>query len=154
MPRSEDHFVPDPRVEATLAVIAATLAGEAVQPEQAEMAELSLILAEQRPAPRPQFTAGLDARVQRRFAVTAPEPGSRRRHRRRWLYAPGAVVGAAAATAVVIALAGGGLGAGSRPPLPEGTAVPSMAAGKSAPAATGPRSGFAAAPSHESLQGH
>ena len=52
----------------TLEVIDATLAGEAVEPEYAELAELTLILAGQRPVPRPAFTDALDDRVARRFA--------------------------------------------------------------------------------------
>jgi Domain of unknown function (DUF4349) len=103
----DDHLDPEPATEEALAVIDATLAGEAVEPEHAALAELTLILAEQRPNPRPEFTAALDERVRRRFAVSPADAGRRRRARRRWLYAPGAMVGAAAAVAVVIVAAGG-----------------------------------------------
>jgi hypothetical protein len=89
----------------TLEVIDATLAGEAVEPEYAELAELTLILAGQRPVPRPAFTDALDDRVARRFARSpAPTP---RRARRRWLFAPGAAVGVVAAVVAVIVVSGG-----------------------------------------------
>lgn len=140
MRRSEDPFSGDPEVEAALAVIDATLAGDPVEPEHAEIAELTLILAEQRPVPRPQFTAALDLSVQRRFAPPGPEGGSARHRRRRWLFAPGAMVGAAAAVAAVIVLAGGGHEA-SGPQLPVRTALPNTAAGKSAHTTTSARSG-------------
>ena len=55
----------------TLEVIDATLAGEAVEPEHAELAELTLILAGQRPVPSAAFTDALDERVARRFARAA-----------------------------------------------------------------------------------
>jgi len=55
----------------TLEVIDATLAGEAVEPEYAELAELTLILAGQRPVPTPAFSDALDDRVARRFARSA-----------------------------------------------------------------------------------
>jgi uncharacterized protein DUF4349 len=89
----------------SLEVIDATLAGEAVQPEYAELAELTLILAGQRPVPDGDFTAALDDRVARRFErPSSPTP---RRVRRRWLFAPGAALGALAAVVAVIVVAGG-----------------------------------------------
>ncbi len=89
----------------TLEVIDATLAGEAVEPEYAELAELTLILAGQRPAPSIEFASGLDARVARRFSST-PAVGARRA-RRWWLYTPGIAFAAAAAVAIVVAIGAG-----------------------------------------------
>src|SRR5947209_4994652 len=58
----------DPEIEAYLDVIDATLAGEPVDPEQAELAELVVMVASERPSPRAGFSEALDARVGRRFA--------------------------------------------------------------------------------------
>ena len=64
-----------------LEVIDATLAGEAVEPEYADLAELTLILAGQRPVPSTAFAAELDERVARRFSRPAPAPARRQRRR-------------------------------------------------------------------------
>jgi uncharacterized membrane protein (Fun14 family) len=101
----------DPAAEAALAVIDATLAGEAVEPEQAELAELTLILTDERPAPSEGWADALDQRVGSRFARRQPPPGSGAgpsRRRRFWLYAPGAAVGLAAAVVAVVLLTSGG----------------------------------------------
>lgn len=99
----------DEEPQRALAVIDETLAGEAVAPEDAELAELTLILAGQRPEPSAAFTAVLDQRVARRFA--APAAGGARapmgKRRRSWLYAPGAAFALAAAAAVVIVVSSG-----------------------------------------------
>jgi len=89
----------------SLEVIDATLAGEAVQPEYAELAELTLILAGQRPIPQEDFTTALDEQVARRFA--RPSSRTPRRVRWRWLFTPGAALGALAAVVAVIVVAGG-----------------------------------------------
>jgi hypothetical protein len=92
-----------------LEVIDATLAGEAVEPEHAALAELTLILAGQRPEPDPTFVAALDDRVARRFVRPArPAPAAPGRIRRRWLYGPVAAVGIAAAVAVAFVGSNGG----------------------------------------------
>jgi Domain of unknown function (DUF4349) len=91
----------------SLEVIDATLAGEVVEPEYAELAELTLILAGQRPIPEQDFTRALDEQVARRF-VRPSRPTPRRL---RWLSIPGAALGALAAVVAVVVLAGGsGLG--------------------------------------------
>ena len=114
----------------SLEVIDATLAGEAVQPEYAELAELTLILAGQRPVPDGDFSAALDDRVARRFArPSSPTP---RRVRRRWLFAPGAALGALAAVIAVIVVAGGSSFNG------EGSSVSSSSASSAANAVGGP----------------
>jgi hypothetical protein len=115
MHRFDDSSL-DPGAETALAVIDATLAGEAVEPQQAELAELTLILAGGRPAPTDAWAEALDVRVASRFARRpGPESatGLKRRRRRRWRYAPGAAVGLAAVAAVVLVL----VGRGSPPPV-------------------------------------
>lgn len=120
-----------------LSVIDATLAGEPVGPEHAELAELSLILAAMGEAPSPEFAAALDRRVERRFA---PEPAggeaTERRWRRRWLFAPGVAVGLAAVIALVVVLSGGRPGPR---PLATNLAAPSSGAlrGPAAPRPAG-----------------
>jgi hypothetical protein len=101
------RFEMDPDAELSLAVIDATLAGEAVEPEHAELAELTLILAGQRPLPSASFAADLDERVTRRFAPRTAPGVSARRARRWWLYAPGAAFGVAATVALVVVLSSG-----------------------------------------------
>ena len=96
-----------------LMAIDATLAGDPVDPEYAELAELALILRRERPRTSDAFTARLDERVERRFA--RPAPAARGTGLRRWLgqgkralLAPAAgLVAAAAGVALVIVLTGG-----------------------------------------------
>jgi hypothetical protein len=94
-------------ITSALAVIDATLAGEAVEPEYAELAELALILADGGEAPSPEFAAELDRRAARRFASEAGGGATPARRSRRWLFAPGAAVGLAAVIAVVVVLTSG-----------------------------------------------
>jgi hypothetical protein len=92
-----------------LEVIDATLAGEAVAPEYADLAELSLILAADRGTPSASFAAELDERAAHRFSgAPAQASGVARRSRWPWLFAPGFAVGTAALVAVLVVLAGGG----------------------------------------------
>ncbi|MGI9185597.1 MAG: DUF4349 domain-containing protein, partial [Solirubrobacteraceae bacterium] len=102
----------DEESQRALAVIEETLAGAAVAPQDAELAELTLILAGQRPEPDPAFTAALDQRVAQRFAsppaAGAPAPAPAGQRRRRWLYAPGAACAMAAAAAGVIIVVSSG----------------------------------------------
>ncbi len=101
-----------PEVTAALLAVDATLAGEPADPEYADLAELALILASERPAPAEPFAARLDERVERRFARPARPTRSPARRMRGWLY--GSVAGlAAAATLLVVALAGHGGGSSS-----------------------------------------
>lgn len=104
-------------------MIDATLAGETVPPEDAELAELTLILAGERPVPSANFCAALDDRVTRRFAPDPAPESARRprgRWRRQWLYASGAAVAAMAIAAAVLVSAGGE-GSG---PIPVDLAAP------------------------------
>jgi hypothetical protein len=96
MRRLDDDMI-DPEVQDALDAIDATLAGEAVDPEHAELAELALLLAADRPSPEPEFAAGLDARVARRFASA---------RRFSWKVAAGVLAPAAAAVVVVVVMAG------------------------------------------------
>jgi hypothetical protein len=68
MSRREDTSM-TPEMARELSAIDATLRGEAVDPEWAETAELALLLQVERPQPRPEFAAKLDARAARGFAA-------------------------------------------------------------------------------------
>src|SRR5437868_469282 len=57
----------DPDVAAALDAIDSTLAGEPVDPRYAELAELALLLADERPAVDAVFAHTLDERVAGRF---------------------------------------------------------------------------------------
>lgn len=164
--RSGDSQAMPPEVAAALDAMDAALAGEPADPGYADLAELALILRDERPVPATEFAAGLDERAERRFARSAPSVGSARpahddRHarserpvgdgripaRRRWawpprldtwLWGPLAAVGAAVAgVAVVIVLAGHGGGGSSA-----ASSSAASAAGSAAPKVTsaGPRS--------------
>lgn len=95
MKRHEDELI-DPEVAAELQAVDATLAGEAVDPEHAELAELALLIAAARPSIETAFAAELDERVGR-FA----QPASRRR--RQWFSLP--MVGGALASCAALAVA-------------------------------------------------
>jgi Domain of unknown function (DUF4349) len=107
--RGPDSDPQGPEIAGALMAVDATLAGDPVDPEYAELAELALILRRERPTTSDAFAARLDAQVQRRFA--RPAPAERGTGLRRWL--AGSVAGlaaAAAATVLVIAVANGGVG--------------------------------------------
>ncbi|MGO9959257.1 MAG: DUF4349 domain-containing protein [Solirubrobacteraceae bacterium] len=110
MRRFDNHPLA-PGAAAALQALDATLDGEAVDPEFAALAELALILRQERPAPSAAFTATLDARIERRFTAAAAAPAAPGRNRRRRLLAPGAAVLAGLAAAIVIATSGSGPGA-------------------------------------------
>ena len=74
--RRLDETPIDPEIAAKLDAIDATLAGEPVDPAHAELAELALLLAAERPRAEPAFAArARRARVERRFAPTAAAGG-------------------------------------------------------------------------------
>ena len=106
----------EPEVEAALEAIDATLAGEPVDPEHAELAELSLILRSDRPAVRESFAATMDARVRDRFGTDRGGSAARRGWRRvwpsggagGWLAPAGVVVGLIAVIVVLVSVTGGG----------------------------------------------
>jgi hypothetical protein len=64
---------------AELEAVDAALAGRAVHPDHAELAELALLLRDERPAPAPAWAAQLDRRVEARFPA-------RPRKRRDWTW--------------------------------------------------------------------
>jgi hypothetical protein len=110
--RGPDSDPEGPEIAGALMAVDATLAGDPVDPEYAELAELALILRRERPRTSDAFTARLDEQVQRRFA--RPAPAARGTGLRRWLYGSLAGLAAAgAATALVIVIANGGGGVAS-----------------------------------------
>src|SRR5437660_6011048 len=104
---------PPSEITAELEAIDATLAGQAVDPRHAELAELSLLLSDLRPGLEPAAAARLDARL---AAVERRAPRWARRWQPRALGALAGAVGAAAAAVVVI---GGGGGTGTPGPVTE-----------------------------------
>lgn len=100
----------DPEVVAMLDAIDATLAGEAVDPRHADVAELALLLADERPRVDRAFATRLDERVQRRFEA-APRTSRRRFGWSVW--APSAAVAVSLLVAVVIVASQGGGGSSS-----------------------------------------
>jgi len=89
---------PDEELTAVLEAIDATLAGEPVDPEHADVAELALLLRAERPESSHEFALRLDDRVARRFVAEAPP----RRAPARWLFAPAAGLAIALVVAVVV----------------------------------------------------
>ena len=77
--RRPDEQPLDPEVVASLEAIDATLAGEPVAPLHAELAELSLLLADERPGIDPVFARTLDERVQRPGSRIGGPPARRER---------------------------------------------------------------------------
>jgi hypothetical protein len=104
--RGPDSDREGPEIAGALMAIDATLAGAAVDPDYAELAELALILRRERPRTSDAFAARLDERVERRFA--RPAPASRGTGLRRWFGGSLAGLAAAAAgVALVVVLTGG-----------------------------------------------
>lgn len=96
----------DPEIEASLDAIDATLAGEPVDPRFAELAELALMLADERPVPSERFAREMDARVQSKFALQPGPlgvPTAPARRGRRWNW--GVIGGGALATGIAGVLA-------------------------------------------------
>jgi hypothetical protein len=114
--RRPDDGLGDPRIVASLEAVDATLAGDPVDPIHAELAELALLLADERPTTPPAFAARLDRAVERRFVPVASAkakaaPGVVPALRRRWwFWTPAAGLAAALIAAVVIVAAGGSQG--------------------------------------------
>jgi hypothetical protein len=150
--RRLDDDVLEPEVAETLAAIDATLAGEAVDPEFAEVAELALLLAADRSEPRVEFTRELNDRVSARFEQPRRKSGPRRAGRhgrpgaRGWLFTPAAAAGAGgllATVAVVVALSSGGPhtspGAGQKKPSTVNELSSPMSAGNPGASAATPQ---------------
>jgi hypothetical protein len=111
--RRVDEQPIDPDVAAQLDAIDATLAGDPVAPEYAELAELALLLAAGRPKIDAGFARSLDQRVQHRFRPPAREAsaagatagtGAEGAGRRRWRLSPALGAGAAAGLAAIVAI--------------------------------------------------
>jgi Domain of unknown function (DUF4349) len=103
----------DPEIAAALDAIDATLAGEPVDPEHAELAELALLLADERPEIDPGFATTLDEKVARRF-VAPPAPAAQVKTRRRgWMWKPASATLAAGFAAVIIVIGVNAIGGGN-----------------------------------------
>ncbi len=100
-------------IQIELEMIDATLAGEPVDPEYAELAELALLLVAERPAMPEAAAERLDARAARRFEPRPVPRALRPQRRRLWSPAFGGVAGAIVAVAVIAVLVVGGGGGGS-----------------------------------------
>jgi Domain of unknown function (DUF4349) len=97
----------DPEIAATLDAIDATLAGEPVDGRHAEIAEIALLLASDRPEVPPAFAQSMDTKVERRFApLGAPEKRRKRNWSRAW-QAVGAVAATGVAVVAAVAFVGG-----------------------------------------------
>jgi hypothetical protein len=131
MPRAEPL---DPEVVAALEAIDAALHDEPVDPELAELAELSLILRDERPEPDDAFSNRLDHQVATRFAAPKrPKP----RSSSRGLWAGGSVFAGAVALLVVLVVAHPNLGGSSSSDSSSGgVAQPAVGSASSAGTAT------------------
>jgi hypothetical protein len=152
--RRSDKQPLDPEVVASLEAIDATLGGEAVAPRHAELAELSLLLADERPAIDPAFAHALDERVSARFADSRdPRPAASGWLGRTWPWLASGAVAAVAVGVLVVLIASGGGGKtftqdvrsakGGSPSAASSAASPSAAssaASSSASASAGPSS--------------
>lgn len=125
MRQSEEHPL-DPEVIAELEAIDATLAGEPVDPSYAELAELSLLLAADRPQVPDPFARHLDERVATRFARVSPEPRRKRLSLARRAWMPALAGGLAAAVIAVVAVQSGGGGSSSSSTVPHLDSAPSL----------------------------
>jgi hypothetical protein len=82
---------------AELEAVDAALAGRAVPPEHAELAELALLLRDEKPEPRGAWGLSLDRRVQAGFPAAPRRPS-----RLRAWFTPGAAVTAVACTVIAV----------------------------------------------------
>ena len=121
----------DPEIAATLDAIDATLAGEPVDGRYAEVAEIALLLASDRPQVPPAFAQSMDQKVERRFAAVATDRPRRRRYARFW-EATGAVAAGVALIVAIVVVAGGGHGASLGASSSASESVTSAAASSSA----------------------
>jgi hypothetical protein len=109
--RLSEEMPIDPELLAELEAIDATLRGEAVDPVHADLAELALLLADQRPELPAAAARSLDEAAARRFepAGTAADPddggasASQRPRNLRWALRPAFGIGLAGLAAVAIA---------------------------------------------------
>src|SRR5215217_2438522 len=88
-----------------LEAVDAALAGRYVAPEHAELAELALLLRDDRPEPTPAWATHLDRRVEAGFPA-------RPKKRRDWTWLRTAAPAAVVASLLLIIVAGGALSGG------------------------------------------
>jgi Domain of unknown function (DUF4349) len=158
MRRSDEHPI-DPETAASLEAIDATLAGEPVDPRHAELAELALLLADERPRIEPAFARSLDERVKSQFAGTRQigAIGGASVTRKLWgsILAGGAAATAlAAAVVAVIVLTGGHASSSSSSASSAATPIghtKSSAAASGAPTRSSAAASSAVAPSAASV---
>jgi hypothetical protein len=134
----------EPEVEAALDAIDATLAGDPVDPEHAELAELALILRADRPPVGEPFATAMDARVRNRFTVASgrrPRASRASRARRPWrparawlVWAPAGALAAVALVVALVTLVPGG-GSSSSPLMDASRPIGSSTAASSSSAA-------------------
>ena len=134
----------DPEIAATLDAIDATLAGEPVDGRYADIAEIALLLASEKPQVPPAFAASLDQKVVRRFATVPTEHPRRRRAARFW-EATGVLAAGVALIVAIVVVAGGGHGATSGASSSTSATVTSAASSSGAAAAPSPKRNVAAA---------
>src|SRR6185312_15598299 len=146
--RRPDEQPLHPEVVASLEAIDATLAGEPVAPRHADLAELSLLLADERPAIDPGFAHALDKRVGARFPDRKDRrPAASGWLQRRWAWLASGAVATAAVAAIVVLIAGSGGGK----PIAEDLGVPARSS--PAPSSAASSAGSSAASSAGSSAG-
>ncbi len=106
--RDPDEFPVDPEIRAELDAIDATLSGRIVDPEYAELAELAVLIAAERPKLAPASAQTIDERVLWRLGPSAPRPPRRKGRRLHAQWAVGASMVAATVVALVVLVGHGG----------------------------------------------
>ena len=135
-----DHDEPiDPDVAASLDAIDVVLAGDPVDAQYAELAEIALLLTAERPEVPPVFAHTMDQRVAGRFAPEAGPPRRRRRLTKGFFEATGALTAGVALIVGLVVLVGGHTGSSSMSDLASSTS-----AAASAPAPSSSAGGAAA----------
>jgi hypothetical protein len=138
----------EPEVAAALEAIDGALHGEPVDPEFAELAELSLILRDERPLPNPGFERDLDFRVRAGFPQARPRSAEGARRGRGWWAgsAAGVVATVAAVIVAVVLVHGGGpTSSSSSASSSIASALPTPAAASGSSAASASAGGSAVA---------
>jgi hypothetical protein len=132
--RPSDDLPIDPDIAAELEAIDATLRGRLVDPEFSELAELTVLVAAERPRLIAERAEALDRRVGSRLAPSPPASQSRGRRRFGSLpqWGAGLVGLAAACLAVVVVVHSGGASNSFNPPALRGAHGSAGSAGSSA----------------------
>lgn len=141
----------DPEIAATLDAIDATLAGEPVDGRYADIAEIALLLASDRPRVPPAFASSLDQKVKRRFESQNGQKRrfgtdrSRKRRSRTGVWQGAGAIAAGVATIAAIAVVAGGGHGGSSGASSAASATSTSAAASSAASAGSAPSGRSSA---------